>query len=170
MRIRLTLTVLIVTCGLIGCESDSGGGGIRLFKRTPASQPVERSLYDRLGGEPAIRAIVEDFVNRVQRDPRLNFARAGTDREWHATPEAIALLQQHMVSFIGEATGGPLRYRGQDMRTAHRGMRITEAEFGAALEDFELTLEQLRVGEREREELLALIRSSRSDIVQPVAP
>ena len=59
----------------------------------------------------------------------LNFTRAGTGAEWQATPENVDQLKQRLVAFVASASGGPQRYDGEDMRTAHEGMQITNEEF-----------------------------------------
>src|SRR5262249_10305730 len=90
-----------------------------------------KSLYERLGGEAALKAVVDDFVARTAANPKVNFPRKGTPVEWKATDENVALLKKRLVQFIGKATGGPQKYEGKDMKTVHKGMEITEDEFNA---------------------------------------
>jgi len=123
------------------------------------------TLYDRLGGEKAIVALVDDFVTTAAADPNVNFTRAGTAHPWQATPENVQLLKSRLVEFFGTATGGPQRYHGQDMVTTHKGMAITAAEFDAAAADFQASAEKSNIAAPERQELLELVESTRAAMV-----
>jgi hemoglobin len=153
----LALTIGIALLGNAGCNHES--------KTEPAKKMEGSSLYERLGGEPAIAAVVDDFVARGASDPRVNFARVGTDKEWKPTPENVAKVKQGLVQFISQATGGPKNYHGKDMKSAHRGMKITDAQFNALAEDLKASLQKFGVGEKEQQELLAIVGSTRGDIV-----
>ncbi len=115
------------------------------------------SLYDRLGGKPAIVKVIDEFVSNVAKDDRINGRFATTD---------IPRFKGHMVDQVCAATGGPCTYTGRDMVTTHRGMRITNAEFSAVVEDLVTALNTLKVPEAEQEELLGLLGSMKSDIVE----
>jgi truncated hemoglobin YjbI len=125
-----------------------------------------KSLYDRLGGEKAITAVVDDFVARAAKNPRVNFTRKGTGAEWLASDENIARLKKHLVQFISLATGGPKKYDGRDMKSAHKGMKITDAEFDALAGDLEASLQKFEVPRKELDELLEIVGSTRSAIVE----
>ena len=127
----------------------------------------QQTLYERLGGEKAIAALVDDLVARSASNPAVNFSRQGTPREWSPTPENIERLKARLIQFFGAATGGPQRYEGQDMVTAHRGMRITDTEFDAFASDLRASLDRLAVGEKEQKELMETIESARGAIAQP---
>jgi len=116
----------------------------------------EKSLYERLGGLPAIQAVVDDFVANVAADTRINrrFANAN-----------IPLLKKHLVDQVCEATDGPCKYTGRSMRETHRGMNITEAEFNALVEDLVKTLDKLKVPAKEKTELVLLLAPMKNDIV-----
>jgi len=118
---------------------------------------ADKSLYDRLGGKDAITAVVDDFVGRVAADNRINgfFAKANVPR-----------LKMMLVDQICEASGGPCKYTGRDMKTAHRGMGITDAAFDALVGDLVATLDKFKVGEREKQELLSTLGPMRKDIVE----
>ena len=130
------------------------------------SKEPQKTLYDRLGGEPVIRALVDDLVARAAADPKVNFTRKGTPHEWPATPDNIARLKARLMQFLGTATGGPQRYEGQDVRTAHRGMQISNAEFDAFAADVKASLDQLKVPEKEQKEVLELIEAARGTVTE----
>ena len=118
---------------------------------------ADKSLYDRLGGKDAISAVVDDFVGRVAADNRINgfFAKANIPR-----------LKTGLVNQICQASGGPCTYTGSDMKTAHRGMGITNAAFDALVGDLVASLDKFKVGDREKQELLSVLGPMRKDIVE----
>jgi hemoglobin len=116
----------------------------------------EPSLYERLGGREAIVAVVDDFVANVAADERINGFFANTD---------IPALKENLVDQVCEASGGPCTYEGEDMKTAHAGMGITEEHFNAMGEDMLATLEKFGVPEKETNELMTLLGSMKGDIV-----
>lgn len=119
-----------------------------------AQQPT--SLYQRLGGKDAIAAVVAEFVANVAADPRINARFATTD---------ISRLKLLLTEQICQGSGGPCQYSGRDMRTTHRGMDISEAEFDALVEDLIKALNTFKVGAREQDELLAILGPMKPDIV-----
>jgi hemoglobin len=116
----------------------------------------DRPLYERLGGKGAIVAVVDDFVGNVAADQRIaqHFADANIDR-----------LKKMLVDQICQGTGGPCVYTGLDMKTAHRGRYISEADFNALVEDLLKSLDKFRVPEKERNELLSILGPMKKDIV-----
>lgn len=117
----------------------------------------QASLYDRLGGKPAITAVVDEFVANVAADQRINGFFGNTD---------IPALKGHLVNQICEASGGPCKYTGRDMKTTHEGMGITEAQFNALVEDLIAALDKFKVPEKEKNELLGLLGPMKGDIVE----
>jgi hemoglobin len=116
----------------------------------------EKSLYDRLGGKPAITAVVDDFTARVVADRRINRLFANTD---------APAFKAKLVDQICEASGGPCKYTGKDMKTAHAGMGVTDADFNALVEDLVATLDKFKVPEKEKGELLGALGPMKKDIV-----
>ena len=114
------------------------------------------SLYDRLGGKPAIQAVVNDFVGNVAADTRINQRFAGAN---------IGKLKTSLVDQICAVSGGPCRYTGQNMKATHAGMKITDAEFDALVEDLAKSMDKLKVPEQEKGELLAALGGMRKDVV-----
>ena len=129
-----------------------------LFSACQSMQPMtpQKSVYDRLGGQPAITAVVDDFVGNVAADNRINGFFARTD---------IPRLKKNLVDQICQGTGGPCMYTGRDMRTAHKGMNITDAQFNALVEDLVKSLDKFKVPEKEKGELLGILGPMRSQIV-----
>ena len=126
-----------------------------------ASVAKEKTLYERLGGKKAISAVVDDFVSRVAMDNRINayFARTAAD--------AVRLksFKMKLVDQICEASGGPCKYTGKDMKSAHAGMGITGGDFTALVEDLTGALDKFKVGDKEKGELLGALGPMKSDIV-----
>ena len=117
---------------------------------------ADKSLYDRLGGKGAITAVVDDFVGNVAGDKRINgfFAKADIPR-----------LKGNLVDQICQATGGPCVYKGRDMRTAHKGMGISDADFNALVEDLVKSLDKFNVPAKEKGELLGILGPLKPQIV-----
>jgi hemoglobin len=116
----------------------------------------QKPLYDRLGGQPAVTAVVDDFVGNVAADNRINGFFARTD---------IARLKKNLSDQICQGTGGPCTYTGRDMATAHKGMNITNAQFDALVEDLKKTLDKFKVPDKEQGELLAVLGPMKPQIV-----
>ena len=128
---------------------------------TAASQP---SLYKRLGGYDALAAVTDDFIVRLIGDKRLAKFFSGV------STNSKLRIRQLVVDQLCFATGGPCVYIGRDMKTAHRGLGITEADWNASVEDLGLTLDKFKVGAKEREELLGALTKLKGDIIdQPSA-
>jgi hemoglobin len=85
--------------------------------------------------------------------------------EWQPTEENTAKVKKHVAQFLALATGGPAQYEGRDIKELHRGMRITNAEFDAAVGDLKATLDKLRIAPVEQKELLAIVESTRPQVV-----
>jgi hemoglobin len=132
----------------------------------PAVPGASKSLYERLGGEPAIKAVVDDLVARLAADPKVNVTRKGTNKEWSPTPENVAKLKKNFVDYIGQVTGGPQKYTGKSMKEVHAGMQISLAEFEAAAADLKATLDKFHVPAAEQAELFKIVGSTAPDIVE----
>lgn len=173
---RFWLPIVLLTAITAGCQPGDDGTDEGIEPDTMAAEDTlaaaaEGSLYDRLGGEPAIASVVDSMVAYAAADTALNFTRQGTANEWEATPENTALLKSRLVQFVGQATGGPQIYEGQDMTTAHRGMAITDEEFDRLGGHLRHALDVHDVPAREKDELMAIVETTRTAIVAvPGAP
>jgi hemoglobin len=116
----------------------------------------EPSLYVRLGGQPVVERVVTEAVAKVTADPRVNQSFAGVN---------LKRLDSQIEKQICFLTGGGCTYDGDDMKTAHAGLNITEEEFYALVDAFRDSMNDNGVGEREKNELLRLLAPMKRDIV-----
>jgi hemoglobin len=122
----------------------------------------QTSLYERLGGIYVIATAVDDFIDRIMVDDRLN-ANPRVDEAHHrVSPPGFKYL---VTEQVGEASGGPQRYTGRSMEDTRRDLLITEDEWEAFIDDLNQTLDKFEVPQQERSELLAIIQSTRDAIV-----
>nr|HEX4318619.1 group 1 truncated hemoglobin [Kofleriaceae bacterium] len=128
---------------------------VHVASADPKTQTT-KSLYDRLGGKDAIKAVVHDFLGNVAADTKINKRFAKTD---------IPKLEGNLVDQVCAATGGPCKYTGKDMKTAHKGMKITEDEFNALVGDLKKSLDKFKVGAKEQSDLLGALGGMKGDIV-----
>jgi hemoglobin len=120
------------------------------------------SLYERLGGVYSIATVVDDLIDRVMDDPRLN-ANPRVDEAHHRVSRAgFKFLATELVCW---ASGGPQQYSGRSMRESHQHLLITAAEWNAFMDDFQQTLDKFGVPQAEQAELKAIVDSTRADIV-----
>ncbi len=118
------------------------------------------TLYERLGGYEAISAVADDLLPRLQADSQLG-------RFWqHRGEDGIKREKQLLIDFLCSSTGGPLYYTGRDMKTTHKGMKISESDWSAFLGHLNATLEAFKVPQPERNEVIAFVQGTKSDIVE----
>ncbi len=115
------------------------------------------SLYDRLGGGEAIKAIAAEAVENHLRNPAVQARFLKVD------PEDLKRLA---AEFFAAGTGGPEVYTGRDMRSAHEGMNVSEAEFLAVIDDIMAALEKQGVGDREKSEVLTILYGMKGEIIR----
>ena len=149
MTWRRTIGTVVAVAALVaGCAS----GGMQ----SDSMSMEKKSLYDRLGGKPAITAVVDDFIGNVAGDARINKRFATAD---------IPRLKMMLVDQICQVSGGPCTYKGASMKDAHKGMKITDAEFNALVEDLVKSLDKFKVGAQEKNDLLGALGGMKPDIV-----
>lgn len=122
----------------------------------------EATLYKRLGGKTAITAVIEEFVNNCAGDARINKFFADTAKD----PKRLAKFKKHLVNQVCEASGGPCKYKGKDMKAAHKGMGIKDEHFNALVEDLVKALDKFKVPEKEKNELLGLLGPMKADMIE----
>ena len=120
------------------------------------------SLYDRLGGIYSIATVIDDFIDRIMVDERLN-ANPRVDEAHHRVlPPGFKYLVTEMLA---EAAGGPQHYTGRPMEESHRELRITPEEWSAFMDDLDRSLDKFDVPQQEHSEVVAIVESTRDDIV-----
>jgi hemoglobin len=124
---------------------------------------TKKPLWDRLGGEKGVRAVTREFLSTVAKDPKANVDRNGN---YPLTKDRVERLEQQVVELVSSLTGGPLKYTGRDMKAAHQGMMITEAEFNAVAGHLIAALKKFEVPQAEIDELIALVAPTKKDIVE----
>lgn len=121
-----------------------------------AALAAEKTLYERLGGKPALTAVVNELWTVVAADPRINARFAKTD------PKNFG---GQLVEFLCQGAGGPCQYKGNDMKAAHAGMMLTEAEFTALAEDTVKALDKFKVPAAEKNEVMNLLGSMKQAVI-----
>ena len=122
----------------------------------------QSSLYERLGGVYNIATVVDDFIDRIMVDSRLNANPRVNEAHHRVSPPGFKYLVTEMVC---EATGGPQKYSGRSIRDSHKLLLINAEEWEAFLDDFRQTLDKFEVPQAEQEELKAIVDSTREDVV-----
>src|SRR5437763_7702879 len=121
-----------------------------------------QSLYDRLGGAYAIAVVVDDFIDRIMVDPRLNSNPRVDEAHHRVSPAGFKYYVTEMVCW---AAGGPQKYSGRTMGDSHRHLMITEQEWQVFMEDFQQTLDRFEVPQPEQDELKVIVESTKESIV-----
>lgn len=119
-----------------------------------------KSLYERLGGYDAIAAVANDLLPRMQADAQL-----GRFYQ-HRGEDGLRRSRQLLIDYLCSRAGGPLYYTGRDMKITHKGMKISESDWSAFLGYLNATLDVLQVPQSERNEVVALMQSTKADIVE----
>jgi hemoglobin len=125
-------------------------------------QEPQPTLYERLGGIYSIAVVVDDFIDRIMADARLNANPAVNEAHHKVPPAGFKYLVTEMV---GWATGGPQKYTGRSMRESHDHLNITPKDWDAFMDDFQQTLDKFKVPPAEQAELKAIVQSTYGDIV-----
>jgi hemoglobin len=159
-----------VRAGLAGHKAPSKGGEKKTEekkkieeKKTEEKKTTKQTLWQRLGGEARVTKVVHDFVKTAAADPKLDFTRGGKYKV--DAPK----LERDLVDIISQHTGGPLHYTGPNMKEAHKGMHISNKEFDRAVEHFRRALKKNGVPRDAAADVLRIVDSTRTAIVQPAA-
>jgi hemoglobin len=122
--------------------------------------PAGKTLYQRMGGYDVIAGVVDDLLTQLKEDPA--FERFGGGR----SEGSLKRTRQLIVDQICSLAGGPCVYFGRDMKPAHAGLKITEAEWDSMIKKFKVSLDKFKVAGPEQKEFIAMIEKFRSDIVE----
>jgi hemoglobin len=123
---------------------------------TSTGARADKTLYESMGGEPALRAALDHFADLVVADDRINFTFAEAN---------MAKFKQLLFEQLCNLSGGPCKYTGRDMRTAHAKLKINNAEFNALAEDLYISLGQAGVPYRLQNKLMAFLAPMQHEIV-----
>jgi hemoglobin len=121
-----------------------------------AAALADKTLYESMGGEPALRAAMDHFADMVVADDRINFTFAEAN---------MAKFKQLLFEQLCNLSGGPCKYTGRDMRTSHVKLKINNAEFNALAEDLYISLGQAGIPYRLQNKLMALLAPMQHEIV-----
>ena len=158
---RIAQPARAITFGLAAVMSIMAGGPAIQTARAQEKLP---SLYERLGGTYSIATVVDDFIERLlvnatlNANPAINEARARVPK---------AGLKFHVTTLVCEVSGGPCKYTGRAMKESHQHLNITQAQWDAMVVDFKTTLDKFKVPQKEQQELITIVGSTKSDIVRP---
>jgi hemoglobin len=125
-----------------------------------SSGQEKKTLYARVGGYDALAAVVDDFITRLATDKRFEKFFTGF------SDDSKKRLRQHILDQFCAAAGGPCVYTGREMRTSHKGLAITEADWDVAARHLVAALDKFKVPETEKNELLAFVVAQKKDIVE----
>ena len=151
LALKVGLVILAVTlCGTFSPESPAQA----------QSSSAAPSLYKRLGGYDAIAAVTDDFLGRLAADKQMSRFFVGV------SADSLRKLRQHVVDQLCEVSGGPCYYFGRSMKTVHAGLGITESDWQITVKHLTATMDKFKVPDKERNEILTLFASLKSDIVE----
>jgi len=140
---------------LIDTSADAGSDA----EPEDAAPPAPKSLFDRLGGKDGIDKLVESLVQNVTADGKLkkSFSKV--------KGEKLDNFKKSLSEQICEIAGGPCKYQGKDMKSAHEGISINDSQWDAFVQDFSAAMDENKIEENEKNELMALFAPLRADIV-----
>jgi hemoglobin len=125
--------------------------------------PEKQTLWERLGGKKNVEKIIDDFIASAAQDPKVNVTRNG---KYKLEGEALAKLKEHLIAFISQHSGGPIKYEGKNMKEVHKGMGITDAEYTAAEGHLKKALEMNDVAKDAVKEVMKGVEEARKEIVE----
>lgn len=132
-----------------------------------ATAAPQKTLYDRLGGVYPISVVVDDFIERLLVNGTLNMNPAINEARKRVPGQG---LKFHVTTLVCQATGGPCKYTGREMKPSHAHLNISEGEWQEMLADFRKTLNKFSVPAAEQGELVAIVNSTKADIVAASKP
>jgi hemoglobin len=145
----------------LGCASTKSAAKADASNAPAASADAKagpkKPLFERLGGKPAVEAVIDDFLGRVAADTTINAGFAVSH---------VPRVRQRLIELVTVGTGGPGTYSGRDMATAHAGQGVTNAQFDALVGHLVATLDKFKVPAAEKGELLAILGPMRGAIVE----
>lgn len=118
------------------------------------------TLYKRLGGYDAIAAVVSDLLPRLRGDPQLA-------HYWqYRSEDNLKRSKQLLIDFLCSNAGGPVYYTGRDMKTSHKGMKISQPDWAAFMGHLQSTLEHFQIAQTDRDDLIVFIQGTKVELVE----
>lgn len=159
MKVRVSLLVVALAVATVPVTAQTLGKPTR---RPAAAATTAPSLYERLGGAYPIAVVVDDFIERLLVNDTLN-ANPAIKEARERVPKAG--LKFHVTTLVCQVAGGPCKYVGRDMKTAHAHLHITDKEWEAMVADFRTTLDKFKVPAAEQAELFTIVGGTKPEIV-----
>ena len=151
MTFSIKFVVVFCAISIIGCND----GGQQ------SATPPPQTLYSKIGGYEKMQKIVSDFVNTVVENPAL--------QEHFYNMKSNPGSKEHFKFMLTEQfsalAGGPVRYSGMDMKSAHKGMDITDEQYNAMIQDLVSTLNKYSIAKEEHQQFINTINDMRTDVV-----
>ena len=151
---HLSLSAFVLLCALL-----VGFLAPALTRADQTAASGEPSLYKRLGGYDGVAALADTLIGHLASDQKLTKFFVGL------SDNSKARLRQHFVELLCNASGGPCLYVGRDMKTVHKGLNITQADWDAMQGDVTATEDKFALKQRERDDIAALLTKLKPDIV-----
>jgi hemoglobin len=161
MKVHASLLVAALALAALPVTAQTPGKPV---SRPAAAATTNPSLYERLGGAYPIAVVVDDFIDRLLVNDTLN-ANPAIKEARERVPKAG--LKFHVTTLVCQVTGGPCKYVGRDMKTAHAHLHITDKEWDAMAADFRTTLDKFKVPAAEQAELFTIVGGTKPEIVTP---
>ena len=152
--VRIAAFTFALTLAIAGCESEKPA--VTEAPKAAAAPAASRPLFERLGGQEGLTAIVEGLIFNIGADPRTRL---------HFTNINIGGFKTKMVEYLCEQTGGPCKYTGGEMKARHAPLQIGNAAFDAFMEDLTKSLDNKQVAQSDKDELLGILGKLRPDVV-----
>lgn len=132
------------------------------FPAAYAQAPAKPPLYERLGGMKGITLVVDDFIDRLVKNKTLN-ANPAINAGRKSSPPPYLKFQ--VAQLVCQVTGGPCKYAGKDMKSAHAHLNISEKEWQVMAAEFKKSLDRYKVPAAEQKELFDIVGTTKGDIV-----
>ena len=142
LRIRQRVAIAVLLLGL-------GGAG--------NSASAATALYEQLGGEAGVVAIVDQFLSKLADDQRINHFFLDTN---------LKRFREKLIEQFCSLSGGPCTYTGDSMQQSHAGMGVGHAHFNALVEDLIEAMEHCKVATGAQNRLLALLAPMHQDVIE----
>jgi len=160
MKATNYLLLLVFTVTFLSCKTEVK---TEIEPTTPEiAVVVEKSIYDKLGGEEGISAAVEQIVAKHLENEQIKHYFISLKEN----PEYFNQFKQHVKDFLAAGTGGDIKYMGRDMINSHKGLNISEADFLSAIDDILFVLDDNKVDRVSRNELLAVLYSMKNSVIK----